>query len=61
VPMYRELARRYVQDLYRRWGRPQDVRRFASAKTRAVAAPASPVTAGPVAASPAAAPLTTLQ
>ena len=27
VPMYRELARRYVQDLYRRWGRPQDVRR----------------------------------
>jgi hypothetical protein len=56
--MYRELARRYVQDLYRRWGRPQDVRRFASAKTRAVAAPAA---AGPVAASPAAAPLTTLQ
>jgi hypothetical protein len=55
--MYRELARRYVQDLYRRWGRPQDVRRFASAKTRAVVAPAaSPVTAGPVAP-----PLTTLQ
>jgi hypothetical protein len=50
--MYRELTRRYVQDLYRRWGRPQDVRRFAAAKTRAAAAPA---------ASAAAAPLSTLQ
>jgi len=33
--MYRSLARRYVEDLYTRWGRPQDARRYASAKTRA--------------------------
>jgi tetratricopeptide (TPR) repeat protein len=28
VPMYRTLVRRYVEDLYRRWGRPQEARRF---------------------------------
>ena len=30
VPMYRVLVRRYVEDLYRRWGRPQDARRYAA-------------------------------
>jgi len=30
VPMYRVLVRRYVADLYRRWGRPQDARRYAA-------------------------------
>jgi len=43
VPMYRGLARRYVQDLYRRWGRPQDAQRYAAAKVPAAArVPASP-------------------
>jgi tetratricopeptide (TPR) repeat protein len=32
LPMYRTLARRYLEDLYRRWGRPQDARRYAAAK-----------------------------
>jgi serine/threonine-protein kinase len=31
VPMYRGLVRRYVEDLYQRWGRPQDARRYAAA------------------------------
>jgi tetratricopeptide (TPR) repeat protein len=31
LPMYRTLARRYLEDLYRRWGRPQDARRYAAA------------------------------
>jgi len=34
LPMYRALARRYMEDLYLRWGRPQEARRYASAKTR---------------------------
>jgi len=31
-PMYRTLARGYLEDLYRKWGRPQDARRYAAAK-----------------------------
>jgi serine/threonine-protein kinase len=48
-PMYRVLVRRYVEELYRRWGRPQDARRYAVAKSnRAVVVPAaSPVAAIP--------------
>jgi hypothetical protein len=43
VRMYRVLARRYVEDLYRRWGRPQDARRYADAKDRPAAGlPANP-------------------
>ncbi len=33
LPMYRTLARRYLEDLYRKWGRPQDARRYADAKS----------------------------
>jgi tetratricopeptide (TPR) repeat protein len=29
LPTYRTLARSYLQDLYRRWGRPQDAKRYA--------------------------------
>jgi hypothetical protein len=29
LPTYRALARGYLQDLYRRWGRPQDAQRYA--------------------------------
>lgn len=32
MPMYRTLARRYLEDLYRKWGRPQDARRYADGK-----------------------------
>jgi tetratricopeptide (TPR) repeat protein len=32
LPMYRTLARGYLEDLYRRWDRPQDARRYATAK-----------------------------
>lgn len=31
LPMYRELARRYVADLYQSWGRPREARRYAAA------------------------------
>ena len=30
LPTYRALARRYLQDLYRRWGRPQEAQRYAT-------------------------------
>src|SRR5579863_7110508 len=30
LPTYRALARRYLQDLYRRWGRPQEAQRYAA-------------------------------
>jgi tetratricopeptide (TPR) repeat protein len=40
-PVYRTLARRYLEDLYRKWGRPQDARRYAAAKNRPAAAPQS--------------------
>ena len=47
VPMYRALARRYVEDLYRRWGRPQEARRYAAANNHppAVELANSPVAA----------------
>ena len=35
LPMYRELARRYVEELYQSWGRPRDARRYAAAATSA--------------------------
>lgn len=38
LPMYRTLARRYLEDLYRKWGRPQDARRYAA--TKATSSPA---------------------
>jgi len=49
MPIYRDVARRYVEELYRRWGRPQDARRYAAAKSnRTVVVPAaSPVAAMP--------------
>jgi tetratricopeptide (TPR) repeat protein len=37
IPMYRTQARRYLEDLYRRWGRPQDARRYAAQRTAAAA------------------------
>lgn len=39
LPMYRTLARRYLEDLYRKWGRPQDARRYADAKSPPTARP----------------------
>jgi tetratricopeptide (TPR) repeat protein len=30
LPMYRELARRYLEELYQSWGRPRDARRYAA-------------------------------
>jgi tetratricopeptide (TPR) repeat protein len=42
MPMYRALTRRYMEALYRQWGRPQEARRYAAAKTQhAVAEPVS--------------------
>jgi tetratricopeptide (TPR) repeat protein len=41
LPMYRTLVRRYLEDLYREWGRPQDARRYAAAKNSPAAAPQS--------------------
>ena len=35
LPMYRELARRYMEDLYQSWGRPRDARRYAATTTPA--------------------------
>lgn len=32
LPMYRTLVRGYLEDLYRKWGRPQDARRYAGGK-----------------------------
>lgn len=32
MPMYRTLARRYLETLYQRWGRPAEARRYADAK-----------------------------
>ena len=37
VPMYRTLVRRYVQDLYRRWGRPKDAQGYTSANENSAA------------------------
>ena len=31
LPMYRKLARHYLEDLYRSWGRPSDAMRYAAA------------------------------
>ncbi len=31
-PMYRSLTRHYLEDLYTKWGRPQDAHRYAEAK-----------------------------
>ena len=42
LPTYRALTRGYLQDLYRRWGRPQQAQRYASATYRP-AAGAAPV------------------
>jgi hypothetical protein len=39
LPTYRTLARRYLEDLYRKWGRPQDARRYAATKNPLPAAP----------------------
>jgi len=49
LPMYRTLVRGYLEDLYRKWGRPQDARRYADSKSnRSVAVPAaSPLAAMP--------------
>jgi tetratricopeptide (TPR) repeat protein len=42
MPMYRALTRRYLESLYRHWGRPQEARRYAAIKiARAGAEPAS--------------------
>jgi tetratricopeptide (TPR) repeat protein len=41
LPMYRTLVRRYLEDLYRKWGRPQDARRYADAKNPPAGAPRS--------------------
>lgn len=30
LPMYRELARRYLEELYQSWGRPRDAKRYAA-------------------------------
>jgi len=35
---YRALARHYLEDLYQRWGRPRDARRYAAAKSAVPAA-----------------------
>jgi len=45
LPMYRTLARRYLEDLYRKWGRPQDARRYEAAKSSSAAAQSHPVVA----------------
>jgi len=42
-PMYRAIPRRYLEDLYRKWGRPQDARRYAAAKNPPLAAPQGPM------------------
>ena len=49
LPMYRTLVRGYLEDLYRKWGRPQDARRYADSKSnRSVVVPAaSPLAAMP--------------
>jgi serine/threonine-protein kinase len=39
LPMYRTLVRGYLEDLYRKWGRPQDARRYAGAKNPPASAP----------------------
>jgi tetratricopeptide (TPR) repeat protein len=39
LPTYRTLARRYLEDLYRKWGRPEDARRYAAMKNPLPAAP----------------------
>jgi len=42
MPMYRALTRRYVEALYKQWGRPGEALRYAAAKSpRALAEPAS--------------------
>jgi hypothetical protein len=44
LPMYRVLARRYLAELYQRWGRPQDAHRYAAAKNQGgVVVPAAAV------------------
>jgi tetratricopeptide (TPR) repeat protein len=45
LPMYRTLARHYLEDLYRKWGRPQDARRYEAAKSSSAAAQSHPVVA----------------
>ena len=39
LPIYRTLTRRYLEDLYRKWGRPQEARRYAAAENPLPAAP----------------------
>ena len=48
MPMYRTQVRRYVADLYRRWGRPQDALRYTAATEHSAAAElaSSPAAAG---------------
>jgi tetratricopeptide (TPR) repeat protein len=36
IPMYRALARHYVEDLYRLWGRPQDAQHYLASNMHAV-------------------------
>jgi len=52
LPMYRTLARSYLEDLYRRWGRPQDARRYAAAKGQGHSPAALPTASAAVAAPP---------
>ena len=40
-PMYRTLVRGYLEDLYRKWGRPQEARRYAGAQNLPAANPQS--------------------
>jgi hypothetical protein len=35
LPMYRKLTARYLEDLYRSWGRPRDALRYAAVPTGA--------------------------
>jgi serine/threonine-protein kinase len=39
LPDYRTLARHYLEDLYRKWGKPQDASRYAATKNPLPAAP----------------------
>ena len=47
LPMYRALARHYLETLYQRWGRPEDARRYADAKARLAKEPLAAVPATP--------------
>jgi hypothetical protein len=40
LPMYRTLARHYLEELYRAWGRPHDAKRYAVTADSSASAPA---------------------